>query len=44
MLRTGIRHKRDECIAAARDKSTFHFWDEEMFVAKFKVVDNAFIS
>lgn len=40
MLNAEIRRKRDERIEVARHKSTLRFWDEEMFVLKFKVMDN----
>lgn len=36
-----VRRKRDERMAEARGKSTARFWDEELFVASFRVVSGA---
>lgn len=40
LLAAEVRRKRDQRIEEARRKSSLRFWDEEMFVVKFKVVDN----
>lgn len=39
-LAAEIRCKRDGYIEEAKRKAKCRFWDEEMFVVKFKVVDN----
>ena len=40
MLAAEVRRKRDERMEEAKLKSKCRFWDEEMFVVNFKVMDN----
>ncbi len=39
LLGVEVRRKRDERITEAENRAKCRFWDEEMFVVRFKVVD-----